>query len=91
MLYEALLYLAFVLAFPWFLVTGFLRGKYLTNFGPRLGFYRGAPMRHDLWLHAVSVGEVLAARPILERILARPPSDLPHQPIRLSAATPYEA
>lgn len=72
-LYEALLYVAFVLAFPWFLVTGFLRGKYLTNFGPRLGFYRGAPMKHDLWLHAVSVGEVLAARPILERILeARP-------------------
>ncbi len=72
-LYEVLLYLAFMIAFPWFLIVGVLRGKYLTNFGPRFGFYKGAPERHDLWLHAVSVGEVLAARPILQRVRnARP-------------------
>ncbi|HUF17139.1 MAG TPA: 3-deoxy-D-manno-octulosonic acid transferase [Thermoanaerobaculia bacterium] len=72
-LYELLLYLAFMLAFPWFLITGVPRGKYLSNFGPRFGFYKGNPSRHDLWVHAVSVGEVLAARPILQRVLeARP-------------------
>lgn len=73
LLYEVLLYIAFLLAFPWFLITGVLRGKYLTNFGPRFGFYQGTALRHDLWIHAVSVGEVLAARPILQRVLdARP-------------------
>ncbi len=71
LLYEVLLYMAFLLAFPWFLITGVLRGKYLTNFGPRFGFYQGTASRHDLWIHAVSVGEVLAARPANEEYSSR--------------------
>jgi 3-deoxy-D-manno-octulosonic-acid transferase len=72
-LYEVLLYLAFVVALPWFIVVGILRGKYLSNFGVRLGVYRDAPSKHDLWLHAVSVGEVLAARPVIEKLVERRP------------------
>jgi 3-deoxy-D-manno-octulosonic-acid transferase len=72
-LYEVLLYLAFVIALPWFLVVGFLRGKYLSNFDVRLGTYKDAPTRNDVWIHAVSVGEVLAARPVVEKLLARRP------------------
>lgn len=71
--YEALLVLAFIVAFPWFLIVGFLRGKYLPNFRQRLGHYRGEPSNHDLWIHAVSVGEVIATRPVIERIIKRRP------------------
>ena len=72
-LYEGLLYLVFVLLVPAFLVVGFLRGKYLTNVAERFGKYAHAPARHDVWLHAVSVGEVMAARPVVARMLDRRP------------------
>lgn len=71
--YEASLYLVFVLGFPWFLLVGFLRGKYLPNFWTRLGHYKTAPASHDLWMHAVSVGEVLAARTVIDDIRRRRP------------------
>ena len=72
-LYEVLLYLVLLLALPWFLLTGVLRGKYLVNFPERMGFYKHRRERHDLWIHAVSVGETLAARPIVDEILALRP------------------
>ncbi|HUP62862.1 MAG TPA: 3-deoxy-D-manno-octulosonic acid transferase [Thermoanaerobaculia bacterium] len=68
-LYEVLLYLVLLLALPYFLLTGVLRGKYLTNFPARMGFYRSPADTHDLWIHAVSVGETLAARPVIAAIL----------------------
>lgn len=72
-LYEVLLYLVLLLALPYFLLTGVLRGKYLTNFPERLGFYKSHPEEHDLWIHAVSVGEALAARPVVARIMEQRP------------------
>jgi 3-deoxy-D-manno-octulosonic-acid transferase len=71
--YEVLLYLVFILTAPFFLLTGFLRGKYLSNFPERMGFYRSRPEGHDLWIHAVSVGETLAARPVVDEILRQRP------------------
>lgn len=68
LLYEALLHLVFLLFFPLFLVVGFLRGKYFSNFRDRLGRYRHHAATHDLWVHAVSVGEVMAARTILDAV-----------------------
>ena len=73
LLYEALLGLVFVAALPFFLVTGFLRGKYLVNFPARMGFYRGREEGHDLWIHAVSVGEAMAAKPVVDQILRQRP------------------
>src|SRR5438105_2069563 len=73
LVYEGLLYLVFLLALPFFLLTGLLRGKYLSNFTERAGFYRSPAAPHDLWVHAVSVGETLAARPILDQVLLRRP------------------
>jgi 3-deoxy-D-manno-octulosonic-acid transferase len=73
LVYEGLLYLVFLLALPFFLLTGLLRGKYLSNFSERAGFYRSPAAQHDLWVHAVSVGETLAARPILDQLLRRRP------------------
>jgi 3-deoxy-D-manno-octulosonic-acid transferase len=72
-LYEVLLYLVLLLAMPYFLLTGVLRGKYLVNFPARLGFYKSRPEQHDLWIHAVSVGEALAAQPVVAKILAQRP------------------
>src|SRR5205823_1914297 len=73
-LYEVLLYLVLILALPYFLLAGALRGKYLANFPERLGFYRAPAASHDLWIHAVSVGETLAARPVVDEILRLRPS-----------------
>jgi 3-deoxy-D-manno-octulosonic-acid transferase len=72
-LYEVLLYLVLILALPWFLLAGVLRGKYLVNFPERMGFYRHRAEGHDLWIHAVSVGETIAARPVVAEILAQRP------------------
>jgi 3-deoxy-D-manno-octulosonic-acid transferase len=75
--YEVLLYLVLILALPYFLVTGVLRGKYLANLPERLGFFRGKAGEHDLWIHAVSVGEALAAKTVVEQIkMLRPKTSI---------------
>lgn len=73
LLYEILLWLLLLVALPYFAVTGVLRGKYIVNFPRRLGFYRGAAETHDLWIHAVSVGESIAAKPVVTEILRQRP------------------
>ena len=72
-LYEVLLYLVLLLALPYFLFTGFLRGKYVVNFPVRAGWFRHRSEAHDLWIHAVSVGETLAAKPVVDEILRQRP------------------
>lgn len=66
--YEVLLVLVSAILLPFFLVAGLVRGKYIANFRERAGFYRSPAQRHDLWLHAVSVGEANAARPVMAAI-----------------------
>ena len=73
-LYNALLYLVLIVALPYFVVIGMLRGKYLASFPEQMGFYKTPRGAHDLWIHAVSVGEALAARPIVDQILRARPS-----------------
>lgn len=68
-LYEVLLYLVLLIALPYFVLTGVLRGKYVVNFPVRAGWFRHRQEAHDLWIHAVSVGEALAARPIVDEIV----------------------
>lgn len=68
LLYEVLLYLVFVVGLPFFVVTGIIRGKYLTNFPERLGLYRSPRRPHEVWIHAVSVGETLAARSVVDAL-----------------------
>lgn len=72
-LYEVLLYLVLLLALPYFVLTGVLRGKYVVNFPVRAGWFRHRAEPHDLWIHAVSVGEALAAKPIVDEILRQRP------------------
>jgi len=70
----------FFITGPYFLFTLWRRGKLLPQFGQRFGFYsrevreRMAPGA-DLWVHAVSVGEVKIAR-VLIRCLREMRPDL---------------
>lgn len=75
-LYSFFLSLAFVALLPYFIWQAFINNKYLSNFRERLGHlpeeFRQAA-RPTIWLHAVSVGETLAARPLITALRARFP------------------
>jgi 3-deoxy-D-manno-octulosonic-acid transferase len=76
-LFYGLLYtLAFVVALPVFLILGLLRGKYFVSARQRFGFIPHRSSRPSCWIHAVSVGEFLAAKPVIRGIQQRYP-DLP--------------
>jgi 3-deoxy-D-manno-octulosonic-acid transferase len=76
LLYTLLLTVGFVLSFPWFLWKGRGSGKYLRTFRERMGrlpVYLNVDGDRSIWIHAVSVGEVLAARPLLPALRERFP------------------
>jgi 3-deoxy-D-manno-octulosonic-acid transferase len=50
----------------------------------RLGFFRAPDHEQDIWVHAVSVGEVLAAEPIIREMLRR----YPERRITVTCMTP---
>ncbi|MDX1582360.1 MAG: 3-deoxy-D-manno-octulosonic acid transferase [Thermoanaerobaculia bacterium] len=66
-LYEVILCLVFVLLLPGFLVLRLIRGKQTGSISERIGFKLGDGS-HELWIHAVSVGEVSAAGVIIARL-----------------------
>ena len=67
LLYSILLAVGFLIMSPLFLLR---REKYASGFSQRLGDY--PPFVHDgrsvIWLHCVSVGEMNAARPLVDEI-----------------------
>lgn len=74
-LYSLVLVLALALAAPWYLWKGRSSGRSLRTLAERLGrlppaLATGEP---SIWIHAVSVGEVLAARGLVEALKARFP------------------
>ena len=76
-LYSFLLATGFVLALPVFLWRGRATGKYFRTFRERMGrlpVYLNVDGDRSIWVHAVSVGEVLAARPLVLALKARFPS-----------------
>jgi 3-deoxy-D-manno-octulosonic-acid transferase len=75
-LYSLLLTVGFVLGLPWFLWKGRSTGKYLRTFRERMGrlpVYLNVDGDRSVWIHAVSVGEVLAARPLVPALRERFP------------------
>src|SRR5262245_3084134 len=67
-LYSTLLTVGIVLALPYFLVKAWRSGKYIDNFSARLGFFKlsqKTPAEKVVWVHAVSVGEALALKPLV--------------------------
>ncbi len=74
--YNVLFGLAFLLAAPYFLWKGRATGKYLQTLRERLGrlpVYLNVDGEPSIWIHAVSVGEVLAARTLVEQLKQRFP------------------
>lgn len=66
-----LLYLSLLsLLLPVFLLGFFLRGPaYRARFGERLGSVAEGPV--EVWVHAVSVGETMAAAPLIRSLIER--------------------
>ena len=81
--------LAALLLSPYWLVRGLRHGKYLFNLPERLGFSFPALARLPaeragaIWIHAVSVGEVLSAIPLARQLKAA----YPDRPLVVSTTT----
>jgi 3-deoxy-D-manno-octulosonic-acid transferase len=75
-LYSVLLFVGFVLAAPVYIWRGRATGEYLRTLRERLGRLPASlnvEGRRAVWIHAVSVGEVLAARPLVGALKERAP------------------
>ncbi len=87
-LYSVLLALGFVLVLPLYLWRGRADGRYLRTFAERMGRLPESlsppGARGAIWVHAVSVGEVLAARPLVAALEAL----FPDRAVFLSTTTP---
>lgn len=89
MLKRYLYTLIFNLLIPLFVLNLLWRSRknpaYRQRIEERFGY---VPRRHDanrcLWVHTVSVGEVMAARPLIERLL----QDYPHDTVWVTTTTP---
>jgi 3-deoxy-D-manno-octulosonic-acid transferase len=81
--------LAALLLAPYWLVQGLRHGKYLSNLGERLGFSFPAlaklPVQRKgaIWIHSVSVGEVLSGVTLARRLKAA----YPDRPLIVSTTT----
>ena len=89
LLYNLALLLLTVPVLPFFLWKLLTTKKYRAGFLERLGFLRPAlarlaPGERPIWVHAVSVGEVLATIPFIRRLQ----EICPGQPIVVSTITP---
>ncbi len=88
-LYNILLALGMIFLVPFYGAKILFTGKYRKSIGPKLGFLDRDNLKDALkghpriWVHAVSVGEVTAAAPIVEKLR----SNLPEACIILSTST----
>lgn len=72
-LYSLITRLALPFSLYYLIWRGLRQGEYLHRWSERFAFYRGAGERECVWLHAVSVGEVNAAVPLVAALRLRCP------------------
>ncbi|MBT8137824.1 MAG: lipid IV(A) 3-deoxy-D-manno-octulosonic acid transferase [Gammaproteobacteria bacterium] len=68
-------------------VRGFRNPAYWERFGERFGFSSSGPGRPSIWVHAVSVGEVQAAVPLVRQLM----HNYPDIPLVITTVTPTGA
>src|SRR5215475_4186087 len=84
LIYSFLLVIAIVAMLPYFIYQAIFNRKYVGGLSQRLGLLPEAPheglneklgsgLRPAVWIHAVSVGETLAAKPLVAALKARFP------------------
>lgn len=79
LVYSFLLAVTMLAALPYFAIVGLRHGKYWRSLPQRLGrlpreLVEGSAQRpRAIWIHAVSVGEVMAAAPLARRLKQRFP------------------
>ncbi len=72
-LYSAVLYLLIPVTVYHLIWRGFRAREYLQRWNERYGYYFAPPREVDVWVHAVSVGEVNAAAPVVNALRAQHP------------------
>ena len=85
-LYSVLVLAVAVLASPWFVYQALRYKKYIGSFRQRTGYLPvsfNMDADESIWIHAVSVGEVLTARPLIGDLKRR----YPHLRMFLSTTT----
>jgi 3-deoxy-D-manno-octulosonic-acid transferase len=85
-LYSVLVLVVAVLASPWFVYQALRYKKYIGSFRQRTGYLPvsfNMDADESIWIHAVSVGEVLTARPLIGDLKRR----YPHLRMFLSTTT----
>jgi 3-deoxy-D-manno-octulosonic-acid transferase len=76
-LYSVLVLAVAVLASPWFVYQALRYKKYVASLGQRMGYLPvsfNMDADESIWIHAVSVGEVLTARPLISDLKRRYPN-----------------
>jgi len=82
-LYSLIYTLAFLVILPYFLIAGLIRQKYFASAAERFGFIPQCNSEPSIWVHTVSVGEFLAAKPLLRKIQEK----YPNIPLFISTTT----
>lgn len=82
-LYSLIYTLAFLVILPYFLIAGLIRQKYFASAAQRFGFIPQRNAEPSIWVHTVSVGEFLAAKPLLRKIQEK----YPNIPLFISTTT----
>lgn len=84
-LYSLVLHLAFPVTLYHLIWRGMRQREYLQRWNERYAWLDGQlELEGAIWVHAVSVGEVLAARPLVDGLLAKHPD----RPLLVTTITP---